>query len=67
MTWLGLFTYPVYLVHANWGRFVIFLTCASRSTWVALLLANGASFLLAWVIIVFVECSFGPCLRRAFL
>ena len=47
MTRLGLFTYPVYLVHANWGRFVIFLTSASQPAWVALLLANGASFLLA--------------------
>lgn len=55
MTWLGLFTYPLYLIHELWGWFIIDRLAPVMTKYAVLAVAVAVSFLLAYLIIKFVE------------
>src|SRR6478609_2185791 len=64
-TALGALTYPLYLVHSSWGRWVIESVHTSLPGWATLALATATCLLLAVAIHRLVERPYGPRLRRA--
>ena len=64
-TVLGALTYPLYLVHSSWGRWVIETAHPTLPGWATLALAVTTCLLLALAIHRLVERPFGPRLRRA--
>lgn len=64
-TTLGALTYPLYLVHSSWGRWVIETAHPALPGWATLALATATCLLLALVIHRLVERPLGPRLRRA--
>jgi len=67
LTWLGVLTYPVYLVHGQLGFFMIDVLHAGRNSYLVLGMAALASFVVAWLIHVLVEKPFQKPLRKAVL
>lgn len=61
---LAALTYPVYLVHQYWGLWVISRVVERVPAWLAVVLAVGVSFALAYVIHRVVEAPYAPALRR---
>lgn len=64
MTWLGLFTYPLYLVHELWGWFIIDKFAGVLPKYWVLLIATSVAFTLAYLIIKFVERPFAGRMRN---
>ena len=65
LTWAGALTYPLYLVHGQFGFFVIDRLHGETSAYAVLAVAALSSLVLAWLIHRFVEKPVGPRLRRA--
>ncbi|TWG75818.1 hypothetical protein L603_000800001170 [Cellulosimicrobium cellulans J34] len=65
LTALGALTYPLYLVHSSWGRWVIESVHPYLSRAATLAVAAAVCVLLAWVVHRAVERPLGPRLRRA--
>jgi peptidoglycan/LPS O-acetylase OafA/YrhL len=65
LTWFGLLTYPLYLVHGQIGFFVIDVVHADLNGWLVLALACATSFVLAWLIHLVAEKPFQGRMRRA--
>ena len=65
LTWGGALTYPLYLVHGQFGFFVIDQLHTTRHAYVVLALATTLSFTLAWLIHRLVERPTSTRLRRA--
>jgi peptidoglycan/LPS O-acetylase OafA/YrhL len=65
LTALGALTYPLYLVHSSWGRWVIESVHPYLSRAATLAVAVAACVALAWAIHRAVERPLGPRLRRA--
>ncbi|ANS78709.1 putative membrane protein [Serinicoccus hydrothermalis] len=64
LTLAGALTYPLYLVHGQFGFFVIESLSGTMSSYLVLVLAAAVSFLLAWLIHRFVERPVHEPLRR---
>jgi len=64
MTWLGLFTYPLYLVHESFGWWTISLMRPTSPPWLALCAATVTGLTLAWLILRFVDRPLVPRMRR---
>ncbi|MCO7272265.1 acyltransferase family protein [Cellulosimicrobium cellulans] len=64
LTALGALTYPLYLVHASWGRWVIESVHPYLPRAATLTVAVAACLLLAWAVHRAVERPLGPRLRR---
>ncbi|WP_265522035.1 acyltransferase family protein [Oerskovia flava] len=67
LTTLGALTYPLYLVHTSWGRWVIESLYPHVTAAVALAAAAGVSLVLAYAIYRFVERPLGPRMRTALM
>ena len=65
LTALGALTYPLYLVHSSWGRWVIESAHPYLPGWATLGLAVATCLALALAIHRLAERPFGPRLRRA--
>jgi peptidoglycan/LPS O-acetylase OafA/YrhL len=65
LTTLGALTYPLYLVHEFWGKYVIHLLTPRLSKHVVLLIAVAVALALAWTIHRAVERPFAGPLRRS--
>ncbi len=65
LTTLGALTYPLYLVHSSWGRWVIESVHPYLSRAATLALATAACLALAWAVHRAVERPLGPRLRHA--
>ncbi len=65
LTALGALTYPLYLVHSSWGRWVIESVHPYLSRAATLAVAVAVCLALAWVIHRAVERPLGPRLRHA--
>lgn len=65
LTALGALTYPLYLVHSSWGRWVIESVHPYLSRAATLAVAAAVCVLLAWVVHRAVERPLGPRLRHA--
>lgn len=65
LTYAGALTYPVYLMHENWGWWIISWANPQHGKWIALFLALAFTFLAAVLIEKFVERPLGPVLNRA--
>ncbi len=64
MTWLGLFTYPLYLVHETLGWFLINKLGTQLSQHQTLTIVLTASFLLAYLVLRFIDQPGGRWLKR---
>jgi peptidoglycan/LPS O-acetylase OafA/YrhL len=64
MTFVGALTYPIYLIHENFGWFVIAKARPYVGAWGALLVAVVVALLTAVLLHRLVEKPFGPRLRR---
>ncbi len=64
LTVLGALTYPLYLVHEFWGRYVIHLLLPHVPKYAALLAALAVSLVLAWFVHRYVERPWSAPLRR---
>lgn len=67
LTYAGALTYPVYLVHENWGWWIISWANPILGKWAALVLAVGFSLVVAALIERFVERPLQPIIKRALL
>ncbi|SFO20460.1 Peptidoglycan/LPS O-acetylase OafA/YrhL, contains acyltransferase and SGNH-hydrolase domains [Geodermatophilus obscurus] len=65
LTVLGALTYPLYLVHEFWGRYVIELLSPRLPGHLVLALAVGVGLALAWLVHRYVERPFSARLRRS--
>ncbi|MGH3495363.1 MAG: acyltransferase family protein [Sciscionella sp.] len=65
LTWAGILTYPLYLIHEYWGLWLIHELRPHLSTWPTLVLTMVAMLALAWVIHQLAERPFHARLRRA--
>lgn len=65
LTFAGALTYPLYLVHGQWGFFVIDTLQSGVSSYLVLALATAGAFVIAWLIHRLVERPVAPRLRRA--
>lgn len=65
LTTLGALTYPLYLVHSSWGRWVIESVHPYLPPWATLAVATAVCLGLAVALHRLVERPFGPRLRRA--
>ena len=64
LTVLGALTYPLYLVHEFWGRYVIHLLTPALPKYAVLVIAFAVTVTLAWAIHRLVERPFAGRLRR---
>ncbi|SNS01157.1 Peptidoglycan/LPS O-acetylase OafA/YrhL, contains acyltransferase and SGNH-hydrolase domains [Geodermatophilus pulveris] len=67
LTVLGALTYPLYLVHEFWGRYVIHLLTPALPEYAVLGIALAATVALAWGVHRLVERPFAGRLRRTIL
>ncbi len=65
MSFAGGLTYPLYLIHENWGWVIISATHETLGQWTALAVAVTAVLIAAATIHVFVERPLAPRIRRA--
>ncbi len=64
MTWLGLFTYPLYLMHEAFGWYIITKTSDTYGTHVVLGITLAAVILLSYLVLRFIDQPGGRWLRR---
>lgn len=64
MTWLGLFTYPLYLVHEIWGWWVIKMLRDTHSAYFTLGVALAFVFVLAFALLKLVDQPGGRWLKK---
>lgn len=64
MTWLGLFTYPLYLVHEVWGWWIISLFKDTHSAYFTLGVALAFVFVLAFALLKLVDQPGGRWLKK---
>ncbi len=64
LTVLGALTYPLYLVHEFWGRYVIHLLTPALPKYAVLVVAFAVTVTLAWAVHRLVERPFAGRLRR---
>ncbi len=67
LTTLGALTYPLYVVHQNWGWYAIHLLRDSLGAWGAAAVAFAVVLTASYLIYRLVERPFGPWLRAATL
>lgn len=64
-TFLGRLTYPLYLLHANWGLLIIMWTHEWAGRWGAIIIAAIGVIVLAWIVNRFVEKPLATPMRRS--